>query len=105
MRIELWHSNGGTTVAYGSGLTTNGWMHLAYVFDGSNIILYQNGSTTNTVSFPGDVRTGTTPITIGGGWSGEYFTGYITGAYIYNRPLGAAEVLQNYNAQKNRFGL
>jgi hypothetical protein len=106
MRIEIWHSDGNTVSIYGSALTVNGWMHLAYIFDGSSVILYQNGSSTNSTSFSGDVRTAATPITIGGGYSSsEWFTGYITGAYVYNRPLGASEVLQNYNAQKSRFGL
>jgi hypothetical protein len=34
-----------------------------------------------------------------------YFNGKISNVYIYNRALSADEVLQNYNAQKGRFGL
>ena len=37
--------------------------------------------------------------------TGEYFAGYIATVYNYNRALSAAEVLQNYNAQKARLGL
>ena len=36
--------------------------------------------------------------------SGEKFTGYIGAARIYNRALSDAEILQNYNADKTRFG-
>ena len=37
--------------------------------------------------------------------SGNNFEGGIPIIRIYNKQLSAAEVLQNYNAQKNRFGL
>ena len=33
------------------------------------------------------------------------FDGYIASCSLYNRGLTAAEVLQNYNAHKSRFGL
>ena len=36
---------------------------------------------------------------------GEYFSGRISSVKIYNRALTAAEVKQNYNALKGRFGL
>ena len=35
----------------------------------------------------------------------RYFLGGISSTQIYNRDLSATEVLQNYNAQKSRFGL
>ena len=35
----------------------------------------------------------------------EFFNGTIHNTLFYNRALSAAEVLQNYNAQKGRFGL
>ena len=36
--------------------------------------------------------------------SGERFTGYIGVVRLYNRALSDAEILQNYNADKTRFG-
>lgn len=35
---------------------------------------------------------------------GRYWQGNISNTLIYNRALSTAEVLQNYNATKNRFG-
>jgi hypothetical protein len=35
--------------------------------------------------------------------SGRYFDGDISNTMLYNKALSAAEILQNYNAQKNRF--
>lgn len=37
--------------------------------------------------------------------SGRYFNGRIAQSILYNRALTAAEVLQNYNTTKSRFGL
>jgi hypothetical protein len=39
------------------------------------------------------------------GGQNRLFNGSIASTQIYNRALSAAEVLQNYNAQKSRFGL
>jgi hypothetical protein len=106
-RIEMWHSNGSGTLAYGNPLTVNGWTHLVMTFDGTNIRLYQNSILISTVNFPGDIRTDiNTPITLGGRWStSEYLDGNIGVARIYNRALSASEILQNFNTQKSRFGL
>ena len=47
-------------------------------------------------------------IGVYGGFSGSrgyYYNGSIANVQIYNRALSAAEILQNYNATKWRFGL
>ena len=106
-RIEMWHSNGGTTggVSAPIGLPVNSWAYLTMTFDGTNIKMYQNAVLVKTINFPGDIRTDiNTPLTIGGFWSsGEFFDGNIGPVRLYNQALTAAEVLQNYNAQKTRF--
>jgi hypothetical protein len=105
-RMEMWHSNGTATIGYGNSLTVNGWMHLMLTFDGTNIKMYQNTSLITTVNFPGDIRTDiNTPLYVGGVWPGEYFNGRISISRLYNRALSAAEITQNYNATKARFGL
>ena len=106
-RIEMWHSNGGTTggVSAPIALPLTTWAYLTMTFDGTNIKMYQNAALVKTTSFPGDIRTDiNTPLTIGGFWSsGEFFDGNIGPVRLYNQALTAAEVLQNYNAQKTRF--
>ena len=57
-------------------------------FYGSNIIRISNTLSQNTAA-----------------WSNKYFNGKIPVFKLYNRTLTAQEVLQNYNAQKTRFGL
>ena len=106
-RMEMWHSSGTGTIGYGTSLAVNKWTNLTLTFDGTNILMYQNGVLVTTVNFPGDIRTATaTPIYLGGYWSGgEYLNGKISNAQLYNRALSTTEVAQNFNALRGRFGI
>ena len=88
-------------VSYGT-LVTNTWYQAVYTrttSPGISNILYINGisRSTNTSSNP-NAPAGSTLIS-------SAFNGNISIARIYNRALTATEVLQNYNATKNRYGL
>jgi hypothetical protein len=50
---------------------------------------------------------GVNPFTLGNGfnYTSEALNGNIANCSVYNRALSASEILQNYNAQKSRFGL
>ena len=81
------------------------WKLLTITHDGSNIIGYINGVQTNTSAGSlATITTGDTSI----GWdvnrSNYPFLGQIASVQIYNRALSVGDVLQNYNAQKDRFG-
>lgn len=87
------------------GLST--WYRLDCVYDGSNVLLYLNGSPDNS-----GVRTGTranvsTAITIGnyGGVKSFGFDGILDELIYYNRSLSSQEISQIYNATKRRYGL
>ena len=91
--------------------TNNSWYHVVGTFTrNENTRLYINGALISTVS---NTNIGNLTITpsinnaaIGrGGFSPFYAGGNIATARIYDRPLSATEVLQNYNATKTRFGL
>ena len=99
--------SGSPLFVYGPGLTLPSsstiWTMATCVIDSSNISLFLNGGSkitgTNTLQTSGNVRLGSYP---GGA---NPFNGNIGLAQIYNRALTDAEVLQNYNATKGRFGL
>lgn len=83
------------------------WRHYALTFDGVYGRLYENGSLTGSTLAQGKrvVQTGNT-LRIGGYDDGNYFfNGKLNLPKVYNRALTAAEVLQNYNVYKSRFGL
>lgn len=106
-RMEMWHSTGVGTIGYGNALTVNGWMNITLTFNGTDILMYQNNSLITTVNFPGDIRTDVnTPLMLGGAWgSTESFNGRISNTLLYNRALSAAEVTQNFNAHRGRYGI
>ena len=91
--------------------TTGIWYCLNVVHTSTSINLYSNG-----ISIPGTlagsygtIYTSTVPVRLGvyrnlSGAFASYLSGNISNTSIYNRALTAAEVLQNYNATKSRFG-
>lgn len=82
------------------------WGFYCIVYDGSYVKIYRNGI------FEGQqASTGTADWSQGlkiGGWAGSAsyaYDGYIGSVNFYNRALTAAEVQQNFNAQRGRYGL
>jgi len=94
----------GSTYHTGADTITNGvWYYLTGVQSDTNDI-YINGVLSNSINSNVNISVSTVNI---GRWQsgGRYFNGDIASARIYNRALTAAEVLQNFNATKSRFGL
>jgi hypothetical protein len=95
-----------------NSLVTNVWNYIGGVVTngGQDIKLYSNGIET---SYYGGTLSANTVIydinelNIGRRYStnSESFIGSMANIQIYNRVLSAAEILQNYNAQKSRFNL
>jgi hypothetical protein len=92
-------------------LVINQWYHIGFVRSGSasnwNLNIYLNGisdSSTNTSVNPNATNAGTA-IGRAGDYNAQYFSGRISNVTLYNRALSSAEILQNYNATKTRFGL
>jgi len=98
----------GMTAAYSSaGNPMDGkWHYIVAVVDqdSDNACLYYDAAkqTTTDISSAGD-PTNTTDLTLGSAGAG-LFHGQIAGAQIYNRALTYAEIQQNYNSFKVRFG-
>jgi uncharacterized delta-60 repeat protein len=89
----------------GFTLPTNTWHHIVGSYDGSNLRIYVNGILYNTTPQTGNILTSTTNLYVGMSFASEEFPGYIPIARIYNRGLTTQEVLQNFNAQRQRFGI
>lgn len=99
----------GNVVNYGMGSgVTNKIYHSVLTRSGGTNIAYLNGVVINTFS---NSTTLGANLNLQLGWaiprnkSTAYMNGNIYASRIYNRYLTASEVLQNYNAQKARFGL
>lgn len=97
------------TGQYNIGATTISDMNWHYVCgtrQSGTITIYLDGRSDGTgtanVNIPGS-----NPFTLGNGhdYTSEALNGNIASCQVYNRALTATEILQNYNAQKTRFGL
>jgi hypothetical protein len=96
---------GVTAIETTNGIPLNEWVQITFVLNGTNGKLYKNGVQILNSTFSQTPATlSSAPVWIsrysGGGY---YVDGKTANALLYNRALTAAEVLQNYNAQKNRF--
>ena len=95
----------------GSTLNTGQWYNLTGIYNGSNYIMYIDGSllfdqsvTLNMAN--ASSNTSDDPIRIGSNeGAAEFLKGNLGPIHVYNRVLSASEVLHNYNALKGRFGL
>jgi len=90
-------------------LPLNTWINIVGTYDGANIKIYKNGifsgQTANTTSI--SYSSSNTQMTIGRDdpFSGRYMSANYGTVMVYNRSLTDAEILQNYNSTKSRFGL
>jgi hypothetical protein len=102
---NFYYFNGGAVKMTQSTLLTTGvWNNISAVIDTSvgNIKIYLNGSIITNQS----VSSMSTSVSEIGRYvpnNGNFLNGNMASFKIYNRELSAAEILQNYNATKNRF--
>jgi hypothetical protein len=114
MGIFLTKSNGNGTQTTYQGICPidyllNQWWNYTITFSDGTLTAYSNAVVGNT-DYSSSYTWSTSAINMlisastQGGW-GSYIPMDLGTFSIYNRALSAAEVLQNYNAQKGRFGL
>jgi hypothetical protein len=107
-RTILWQRYGTNNVGIqpANVLNYNTWYHVAATTSGSSQAIYLNGSSIGTSTVSGPWPASNEPITLGSAVNIHAFlTGNVAIGRIYNRGLSSTEILQNYNAQKSRFGL
>ena len=85
-------------------VSLNTWNYFVGTYDGSQITAYRNG--VQKIQYANSQANYGTLVTIGADTvNNRYFNGNIATVQLYNRPFSQAEILQNYNATKTRFGL
>ena len=100
-----WYINQtGAANSYVSWTFNSGWTHFVYSFDGSNHLCYING-VSYTINFGSGVSSQTNLYIGNRVQMDSPMKGDIAITRMYNRGLSATEILQNYNSQKNVFGL
>ena len=88
----------------GGAMSLNQWQNICVVKNLTNFYYYKNGIQTATRS--SSVTSSANPFFIGGdNTAGEFAVGRVSNAQIYNTALTAAEITQNFNALRGRYGI
>ena len=87
----------------------NTWYCTAVTYNSATVIQYLNGASQSTLTYAGTPSSSGAGYRIARRWDTgagvDHINGLIPIVRVYNRALSATEILQNYNAQKSRFGL
>ena len=86
----------------------NQWGYYVGTYDNSTVYGYKNGAFVSSAALSGggQLKTMSSSTTIGlSPGTSEYLDGRLAVVQIYNRALSSAEVLQNFNVQRSRFGI
>jgi hypothetical protein len=101
--------NVGVARTTGLNIADGNWKYVALTFTetvgtpSNNAIVYLNGASVLTTTIKH--LNHNISLQIADANASQYLNGNISIAQIYNRVLSPSEILQNYNAQKSRFGL
>lgn len=99
-----WDSASGWKSGNTTAWNTNQWYHFAWTISGTSLTFYVNGVSDGTAILAGNIAPSSVSR-IGLANAGEYATGSIKLVQIYNRALTAAEISQNFNALRGRYGI
>ena len=105
--LRFWLNNVNVEDYITSKTYLNTWHYLVWTKTAAGVVaIYEDGVlvATNTGN-TGKPSTTVDPLFIGNDQYSSEIDGKITAVTIYNKALTSEEVLQNYNAQKPRFGL
>ena len=112
MRMQVYGPNGACAagnVAYTavSSITTGQWIYFAGTYEvGVGIKLYSNSVLASTVAVTGNIGNYPDIMFFGGSINANYaMDGRIGEAKVYSKTLTQAEVTQNFNAARTRFGI
>ena len=102
----LYQRYGGSTmnILLSKSVVSNEWYHIVGTSSGSTHTLYVNGVKKGTASNSSTFHSSTDPYKVGSHDGSYHHIGDVSKCRIYNRGLSEAEVKQNYNALKGRFG-
>jgi hypothetical protein len=99
----------GSNIVVGGTITTDQWNFISCSITGGTVKLYINGVSVVQGSAVSPLPTTSNPTYLGaysgGGGVVPLYTGRISTCSVYNRALTDAEIQQNFNALRGRFGV
>jgi hypothetical protein len=104
-KIYTYAGSGGNGGESNYVLSTSTWYYQGFTLSSNGDIgIYVNGGLVETKTGNALGGTPTSEFSIGCVNTNHFVNGNIAVVHLYDRALSTAEVLQNYNAQKSRFG-
>lgn len=93
-----------TTATY---MNISSWYQVVGTYISGSRLLYINGVQVNSDAQTGTIATNTSGMYVGayGTGTGYYYNGSLSICRVYNRVLSSAEIRQNFNAQRGRYGI
>jgi hypothetical protein len=96
---------GGSDFGVGSS-PTGGWEYIVCASDATSRSVYRNGVLQGTQTSTITSQDTSNPVSVGAYWNGMYaMMGSLPLYTLYNRKLSSAEVTQNFQADRERFGV
>ena len=93
---------------FSAGLVANTWYHIAYTMvggNGSTVLAYKNGIQIGTGVYGYELQGGSGTLYLLGDPSTEVTSGFCAQMRVYNRVLNPYEIAENFQANRNRFGI
>ncbi len=88
-----------------SSVSVNAWHHIVATYDGTTLLLYRNGVSVGTpITSTGNITNTSKTMTLAIR-GGQPFDGRIANTKIYSRALTFQEILQNFEAHRDRYGI
>lgn len=112
----VWRTHNGTLNSFdsqtiaSSNINTSNYWHIVGTIENGNKKIYVNGQEKASVAWSNTIPTNANGCSIGvyGGFNGSrgyYLNGIIDSVKVYNRGLTQAEIQQNFNALRGRYGI
>jgi len=106
LQVGHWDGSNWNPTPQGTVLSTNHWYHLVGTFDGTAHRLYINGVLAQTQATTSPASRSGAGIRLMSRWDyAQYWGGRLAIVRIYDTALDLAGVVQNYTADRARFGL
>lgn len=106
-RTLLWQRYGAAdpSIIPSNVLDIGSWYHIVATTSGSSHVVYLNGTSVGTATAAGPWAASGEAITVGFAGFHTYTNSNISIVRLYTTGLTAAQVLQNFNAQRGRYGI
>jgi hypothetical protein len=104
--LVMWDDGGIERRSPSIGLVLDKWVHVVFVFNGSHLLSFRNGSLEGVTGVDNwEPIVSREPLRIGMAFDGSFYEGYFASLRLYDRALSASEVASNTFGEVSRDGL